>query len=89
MSDQLPEIQRYDPDLKYIGTSEYVAVFSRSEHGDAVMYEDHLLRLTLAKIAVLEEEDLHMVNFFEGTYNDENRMYRQEKIAALRKELGE
>ena len=40
-----------------------------------------------AKLSVLEEEDLHMVNFFQGTYNDENRTWRQAKIAALRKEL--
>ena len=41
-----------------------------------------------AKIEVLEEEDAHMVAFLGGTYTDENREWRQAKIAALRKELG-
>lgn len=41
-----------------------------------------------AQIEVLEEEDAHMVAFLGGTYTDENREWRQEKIAALRKELG-
>lgn len=39
-----------------------------------------------AQIAALEEEDAHMVAYL-GEYNDENREWRQAKIAALRKEL--
>lgn len=39
-----------------------------------------------AQIAVLEEEDAHMVGYL-GSYTDENREWRQAKIAALRKEL--
>lgn len=38
-------IQRYDADMKYIGSGEYVPVFLPSEHGDAVMYEDHVAAL--------------------------------------------
>lgn len=41
-----------------------------------------------AQIAVLEEEDAHMIAYLGGTYTDENREWRQAKIAALRKELG-
>lgn len=56
MTAPTPEkIQRYDTELQYIGTGEYVAVFSKSDCGDSVMYEDHLRHLKLAQIAVLEE----------------------------------
>jgi len=39
-----------------------------------------------AQIAVLEEEDAHMVAYL-GEYNDENREWRQSRLAKLRKEL--
>jgi len=50
---------------------------------------DHIRReRTLAQIAVLEEEDAHMVSFHGGHYCDENREHRNFMLAALRKELG-
>lgn len=39
-----------------------------------------------AQIAALEEEDAHMVAYL-GEYNDENREWRQARLAKLRKEL--
>ena len=48
-------IQRYDPDLKYIGTGEYVAVLSRSDYGDAVMYEDHLSAVAAVEARLAED----------------------------------
>lgn len=40
------------------------------------------------QIAVLEEEDVHMATY-KGRYTYQNKKWRQDKIAALRKELGE
>ena len=79
MSDQRPEIQRYSPSEG--------ADFWRSDNGKIVLHSDHLRAVTLAKIAVLEEEDAHMVSFLCEGYADENRVWRQAKLAALRKEL--
>lgn len=43
-----------------------------------------------AQIAVLEEEDVAMGAMYGGTnYTNDNIEWRQAKIAALRKELGE
>ena len=49
--------------------------------------ESHYRTGLSAQIAVLVEEDAHMVAYIGGTYTDENREWRQAKIAALRKEL--
>ena len=81
MSDQRPEWMASDEEMR---RAIYGMTFG--DPGEGVTEMAHRTGLR-AQIAVLEEEDLHMVNFFEGTYNDENRMYRQDKIAALRKEL--
>lgn len=49
---------------------------------------DRAFRLTgiRAQIDALEGEDAHMVAYL-GEYNDENREWRQSRLAKLRKEL--
>ncbi len=81
MTAPTPEkIQRWEPDLKYIGTGDYVPVLSKSDYGDAVMYEDHIRHLKLAQIEALES----ITYLFKHSDGIEEL---EAKIAALRKEI--
>lgn len=78
MSDQRPEIQRYDPFIDSSGEPyELFADLAEDAQGKCVLYSDHLRHLTLAQLAVLEEVVEELNGF----------SWAQLKIAALRKEL--
>ncbi|MCC7112138.1 MAG: hypothetical protein IT382_22785 [Deltaproteobacteria bacterium] len=80
MSDQRPEIQRYDPFIDSSGEPyELFADLAEDAQGKCVLYSDHLRHLTLAQIAVLEEISEH--------YGHTTRDMAQAKIAELRKEI--
>jgi len=87
------KIQRWEPDLKYIGTGDYVPVLSKSDYGDAVMYEDHIRHLKLAQIEALKEMNFTLAKrastateeFAYGLMSARSTL--EKKIAALRKEL--
>jgi hypothetical protein len=73
------------PDDDETNYQSYVAGFLEGARSERVLLAD--VGMKRAQIAALEEEDAHMVAYYGGTYTDENREWRQAKIAALRKEL--
>ena len=84
MSDQRPEIQRWELQLdEGFCTCE----MQKSEPGEYVLHSDHLRHLTLAKIEVLEELPVRVVGDGPACLDTDCDRWVSRKIAALRKEL--